>query len=44
MPALVDEAARAGPTEVDRVRVQLQAKQLLVGFENYWVLELAAGS
>lgn len=39
----VDEASRAAGSEAERVRVQLQAKQLLVGFENFWALELGAG-
>jgi SAM-dependent MidA family methyltransferase len=43
LPERVEEAARAAPSDADRVRIQLQAKQLLVGFENFWALELAAG-
>ncbi|HEV2449972.1 MAG TPA: SAM-dependent methyltransferase [Thermoplasmata archaeon] len=43
LPERIEEATRAAATEADRVRLQLQSKQLLVGFENFWALELGAG-
>ena len=40
-PKLLDEALRATNSPADEVRFRLAAKNLLFGFENFWVLELA---
>jgi SAM-dependent MidA family methyltransferase len=40
-PRLLEESLRSAPSDEARVRVQLAAKNLLFGFERFYVLELA---
>jgi SAM-dependent MidA family methyltransferase len=42
-PAGLERAIGAAPNDVERVKLRLLAKNLLLGFENFYVLELEAG-
>lgn len=42
--ARIEEATKALSTEAERVKLRLQAKNLLVGFDTFQVLELAPGT
>ena len=43
-PHLLEEAVKASASSEQEVKVRLRAKNLLFGFENFHVLELAPGN
>lgn len=43
-PEIVEARASSAASSEEAVRIRLRAKNLLFGFENFWILELGAGA